>query len=33
MDFEWDPEKAEANERRHGVSFSEASIVLGDNLP
>ena len=24
MRFEWDPEKAAANERRHGVSFAEA---------
>ena len=28
--FEWDPEKAEANERKHGVSFGEASTVFGD---
>jgi uncharacterized protein len=24
MDFEWDNPKAEANERKHGVSFAEA---------
>ena len=28
--FEWDPEKAEANVRKHGVSFDEASTVFGD---
>jgi len=32
MDFEWDPEKAEANERKHGVSFPDASSVFGDAL-
>jgi len=32
MDFEWDPAKAESNARKHGVSFSEASTVLGDPL-
>ncbi len=32
MDFEWDPEKAEANEGKHGVSFSEASTAFGDAL-
>ncbi len=32
MDFEWDPEKAEGNERKHGVAFSDASTVFGDPL-
>ena len=32
MDFEWDSAKAEANERKHGVSFLEASSVFGDPL-
>ena len=32
MDFEWDPTKAASNERKHGVSFSEASSVFGDPL-
>jgi uncharacterized DUF497 family protein len=32
MEFEWDPEKAEANERKHGVSFHEGATVLGDPL-
>ncbi|MBI4291478.1 MAG: BrnT family toxin [Betaproteobacteria bacterium] len=31
MDFEWDPEKAKANEARHGVSFVEAAEVFGDD--
>ena len=31
MRFEWDPRKAEANLRKHGVSF-EASTVFGDPL-
>ena len=26
--FEWDPEKARENERRHGVAFLEASEVF-----
>jgi uncharacterized DUF497 family protein len=29
---EWDPAKAEANLRKHGVSFEEASSILGDPL-
>ncbi len=28
MLFEWDPAKAEANRRTHGVSFAEAITVL-----
>jgi uncharacterized DUF497 family protein len=28
--FEWDGEKAEANLRKHGVSFAEAVTVFGD---
>lgn len=32
MDFEWDPKKAEKNERKHKVSFSDASTVFGDSL-
>jgi len=27
--FEWDIEKAEANLKKHGVSFDEAIIVFG----
>ena len=30
MRFEWDPRKAEANLRTHGVSFAEAVTVLED---
>ncbi len=30
--FEWDPEKAAANERKHGVSFEEAATVFRDRL-
>ena len=29
---EWDPGKAESNEAKHGVSFSEAATVLADPL-
>ena len=28
--FEWDPSKAEANRRKHGVSFAEAATVFAD---
>ena len=31
MDFEWDPSKAYANQRKHGVSFTEAAEVFGDD--
>ena len=30
--FTWDPRKAAANERRHGVSFHEATTVFDDSL-
>jgi uncharacterized DUF497 family protein len=32
MQFEWDPEKAEANHRKHRVSFDEAVTVFYDPL-
>jgi uncharacterized DUF497 family protein len=32
MDFEWDPEKAERNAEKHGVSFQEASTAFADPL-
>lgn len=32
LEFEWDPSKAEANLRKHGVSFAEAATVFGDEL-
>jgi uncharacterized DUF497 family protein len=30
MQVTWDPEKAEANQAAHGVSFAEAATVLED---
>ena len=32
LTFEWDPEKARLNLRKHGVSFSEAATVVADPL-
>jgi uncharacterized DUF497 family protein len=32
MEFEWDPDKAEMNDRKHDVSFPEAMTVFGDPL-
>jgi hypothetical protein len=32
MDFEWDDTKAEANERKHGVSFTDDLTVFADPL-
>ncbi len=32
MEFEWDPRKAEINLRKHGVSFTEAGTIFGDEL-
>lgn len=32
MEFDWNPEKAVSNFRKHGVSFDEASTVFGDPL-
>ena len=32
MIYEWDPEKAEANLRKHGVSFEEGVTVFLDPL-
>ena len=32
MKFEWDPQKATDNLKKHGVSFDEASTVFGDPL-
>ena len=31
LQFEWDPNKATSNERKHGVSFDEASTVFSDD--
>ena len=30
--FEWDPEKAKSNARKHRVTFDEASSVFSDTL-
>ncbi len=30
MEFEWDTKKAKLNERKHGVSFNEASEAFRD---
>lgn len=32
MQFEWDPEKAVKNKRKHGIAFEEASTVFADPL-
>lgn len=32
MVFKWDPKKAAANIRKHGIDFHEAATVLGDSL-
>ena len=30
LTFEWNPDKVDENERKHGVSFPEAATVFGD---
>ncbi len=32
MEFEWNPEKEQANIEKHGVDFAEAATVFGDPL-
>ena len=32
MQFEWNPEKAGLNLKKHGIDFSEAETVFGDSL-
>lgn len=32
MEFEWDPRKAILNERKHKVTFQEASTIFLDSL-
>jgi hypothetical protein len=32
IDFEWDPDKARTNLRKHGVAFKEAATVFRDPL-
>ena len=31
LEFAWDPAKARANRRKHGVGFSEAATVFADD--
>ncbi len=31
MDFEWDPKKAAANRRKHGIEFVDAVLVFDDD--
>jgi hypothetical protein len=32
MEFEWNPEKAVINQRKHSISFQEAATVFDDSL-
>lgn len=32
MEFEWDPDKAAANVKKHGAEFSEAMTIFGDPM-
>jgi hypothetical protein len=32
MEFEWDPDKAAVNDKKHGVTFLEAATIFGDPL-
>lgn len=32
MNFEWDTKKSDANIKKHGISFHEASTIFGDPL-
>jgi len=32
VNFSWDPRKAAVNEKKHGVTFSEAATVFADPL-
>ena len=32
MEFEWNPVKAKANLRKHGISFEEATTIFNDGL-
>lgn len=32
MEFQWDPDKAQSNIAKHGVSFQEGATVFGDPL-
>lgn len=32
MRYEWDPTKAEANQRKHGIQFADAVAVFSDEM-
>ena len=32
IEFDWDPDKAESNRTKHGVTFDEAMLVFADPL-
>jgi uncharacterized DUF497 family protein len=32
MEFEWDPNKAARNLKKHGIDFADAALVLYDEL-
>ena len=32
LSFSWDPDKAESNAKKHGVTFPEAATAFGDAL-
>lgn len=32
MNFEWDEEKASTNQKKHGISFTEASEAFNDEF-
>ncbi len=32
MEFKWDKNKAERNQKKHGIKFSDATTVFGDPL-
>lgn len=32
VEYEWDPTKAAANLRKHGIDFADAALVLEDEL-
>jgi hypothetical protein len=32
LTFSWDPDKAESNAKKHGVTFPEAATAFGDPL-
>jgi hypothetical protein len=32
VEFEWDPDKADENLRKHGVAFTEGLTIFGDPL-